>query len=203
MPILLLIRHATNDFVKTGRLPGQTPNIHLNEEGRKQAEALGESLRKRPLDAVYSSQLERAIETLDGDGLADSERFEDALDDLPDERLGAMYVDTAAVKDLAAADPTLDPAGRQFLEQFLGEGEPVTGALVAEEDAVRGEFRVATDVLGPFGSLVSGEAPELLAQLPGDSWVAFGYEDIGGTVDSLIATDRACRTRPCRSACSC
>ncbi len=63
MPVLLLIRHATNDFVKTGRLPGQTPNIHLNEEGRKQAEALGELLGKRPLDAVYSSQLERAIET--------------------------------------------------------------------------------------------------------------------------------------------
>jgi probable phosphoglycerate mutase len=63
MPVLLLIRHATNDFVKTGRLPGQTPNIHLNEEGRKQAEALGELLKKRPLDAVYSSQLERAIET--------------------------------------------------------------------------------------------------------------------------------------------
>jgi probable phosphoglycerate mutase len=63
MPILLLIRHATNDFVKTGRLPGQTPNIHLNEEGRKQAEALGELIGKRPIDAVYSSQLERAIET--------------------------------------------------------------------------------------------------------------------------------------------
>ncbi len=63
MPILLLIRHATNDFVKTGRLPGRTPNIHLNEEGRKQAEALGEMLRPHQLDAVYSSQLERAIET--------------------------------------------------------------------------------------------------------------------------------------------
>jgi probable phosphoglycerate mutase len=63
MPILLLTRHATNDFVKSGRLPGQTPNIHLNEEGHTQAEALGELLKKRPLDAVYSSQLERAIET--------------------------------------------------------------------------------------------------------------------------------------------
>jgi probable phosphoglycerate mutase len=63
MPVLLLIRHATNDFVKTGRLPGQTPNIHLNEEGRKQAGTLGELLKKQPLDAVYSSQLERAIET--------------------------------------------------------------------------------------------------------------------------------------------
>ncbi|MFC1463824.1 MAG: histidine phosphatase family protein [Candidatus Brachytrichaceae bacterium NZ_4S206] len=63
MPILLLIRHATNDFVKTGRLPGRTPNIHLNDEGRTQAEALAQMLRKRPLDAVYSSPLERAVET--------------------------------------------------------------------------------------------------------------------------------------------
>lgn len=63
MPTLLLIRHATNDFVKTGRLPGQTPNIHLNDEGRNQAEALGALLKHRKIDAVYSSQLERAIET--------------------------------------------------------------------------------------------------------------------------------------------
>lgn len=63
MPILLLIRHATNDFVKTGRLPGRTPNIHLNDEGRAQAAALAGSLQPHPPDAVYSSPLERAIET--------------------------------------------------------------------------------------------------------------------------------------------
>jgi hypothetical protein len=57
MPILLLIRHATNDFVKTGRLPGQGPNLHLNEEGRKQAEALAKMLEKRPITAIYSSHL--------------------------------------------------------------------------------------------------------------------------------------------------
>jgi probable phosphoglycerate mutase len=63
MAVLLLIRHATNDFVKTGRLPGRTPNIHLNEEGRRQADALRAHLAPQHLDAVYSSQLERAIET--------------------------------------------------------------------------------------------------------------------------------------------
>ena len=63
MPVLLLIRHGTNDFVKDGRLPGQAPNIHLNEEGRAQADALGKLLDKQPVAAVYSSQLERAIET--------------------------------------------------------------------------------------------------------------------------------------------
>ncbi len=63
MPILLLIRHATNDFVKTGRLPGQGPNLHLNDEGRGQADALAKMLDGRKIAAVYSSQLERAIET--------------------------------------------------------------------------------------------------------------------------------------------
>ena len=63
MPILLLIRHATNDFVKTGRLPGQSHGIHLNDEGRAQAEALGKLLEKHKIHAVYASHLERAIET--------------------------------------------------------------------------------------------------------------------------------------------
>ena len=63
MPILLLIRHATHDFVKPGRLPGQGPTLPLNEEGRKQAEALAKMLEKRPITAIYSSHLERAIET--------------------------------------------------------------------------------------------------------------------------------------------
>jgi len=49
--------------VKTGRLPGQSPNIHLNAEGQAQAAALGHFLRTRKLSAVYSSHLERAIET--------------------------------------------------------------------------------------------------------------------------------------------
>ena len=63
MPILLLVRHGTNDFVKTGRIPGQAPNIHLNDEGRSQAQALAKMLEKHQIVAVYSSQLERAIET--------------------------------------------------------------------------------------------------------------------------------------------
>ncbi len=44
MTQVLLIRHAVNDFVKTGRLAGWTPEVHLNEEGRAQAQALGDRL---------------------------------------------------------------------------------------------------------------------------------------------------------------
>jgi probable phosphomutase (TIGR03848 family) len=63
MPLLLLIRHGENDFVKTGKLPGHIPGVHLNERGHKQAQALGEALQNVPLKAIYSSPLERAMET--------------------------------------------------------------------------------------------------------------------------------------------
>ncbi len=59
---LLLIRHALNDW--TGkRLPGWTPGIHLNEAGRAQAAALARRLADVPLVAIYSSPLERTLET--------------------------------------------------------------------------------------------------------------------------------------------
>jgi broad specificity phosphatase PhoE len=63
MPILLLIRHGENDFVKTGKMPGRLPGIHLNEKGLKQAQALAEALKDVPIKAIYSSPLERALET--------------------------------------------------------------------------------------------------------------------------------------------
>ncbi len=63
MPLLLLIRHGENDYVKTGKMAGRLPGVHLNEKGQQQAQALAEALRSVPIKAVYSSPLERAMET--------------------------------------------------------------------------------------------------------------------------------------------
>jgi probable phosphoglycerate mutase len=63
MPLLLLIRHGENDYVKTGKMAGHIPGVHLNERGQKQAQALGEALKEVPIKAIYSSPLERAMET--------------------------------------------------------------------------------------------------------------------------------------------
>jgi broad specificity phosphatase PhoE len=63
MPIFLLIRHGENPFVKQDRLPGRLPDIHLNQRGREQAAALAETLQAQPIRAIYSSPLERAVET--------------------------------------------------------------------------------------------------------------------------------------------
>src|SRR5262245_24174653 len=63
MPLLLLIRHGENDYVKTGKMAGRTAGVHLNERGQQQAQALGDALKDIPIKAIYSSPLERAIET--------------------------------------------------------------------------------------------------------------------------------------------
>lgn len=63
MTQIVLVRHAVNDFVKTGRLAGWTPGVHLNEEGLAQAEALGSRLADMPIHHIYASPLERTMET--------------------------------------------------------------------------------------------------------------------------------------------
>jgi probable phosphoglycerate mutase len=63
MPILLLIRHGENDYTKKHKLAGRLPKVHLNEHGQKQAQALADALARVPIKAIYSSPLDRAMET--------------------------------------------------------------------------------------------------------------------------------------------
>jgi probable phosphoglycerate mutase len=62
---VLLIRHGENEYVTTHKLAGRTPGVRLNERGCHQAQALVGYLQQQPVDAVYSSPLERCLETAD------------------------------------------------------------------------------------------------------------------------------------------
>ena len=62
MTTLLLVRHATT--AATGkRLGGWTPGIDLDADGRKQAELVAERLASVDIAAVYTSPLERTVQT--------------------------------------------------------------------------------------------------------------------------------------------
>jgi probable phosphomutase (TIGR03848 family) len=63
MTALFLIRHAANDFTREEKLAGWLPGVHLNDEGRQQAGQMAVRMDKVQLDAIYSSPLERAVET--------------------------------------------------------------------------------------------------------------------------------------------
>lgn len=64
MTTLFLIRHGLTAVTGT-RLYGRTPGIHLDERGRRQAVALVARFDGVRLTAVYSSPLERCVETVE------------------------------------------------------------------------------------------------------------------------------------------
>lgn len=63
MTDILLIRHGENVYTRKGKLAGWTPDVHLNEKGQVQAQAIVGRLTAAPIKAIYSSPLERAMET--------------------------------------------------------------------------------------------------------------------------------------------
>ncbi len=63
MPIFLLIRHGETDFNKKMHIPGRLPGVHLNLKGQSQARGLADILAAAPIKAIYSSPLDRTMET--------------------------------------------------------------------------------------------------------------------------------------------
>jgi 2,3-bisphosphoglycerate-dependent phosphoglycerate mutase len=62
VPKLHLIRHGETDWNREGRIQGLS-DPPLSARGREQAQALAEALGARPIDALWSSDLRRALET--------------------------------------------------------------------------------------------------------------------------------------------
>ncbi len=62
MTTFLLIRHALCDPIGKA-IAGRAPGVHLNASGQAQATALARRLESLPICAIYSSPLERAIQT--------------------------------------------------------------------------------------------------------------------------------------------
>ena len=59
---LILVRHGLTEWNAGGRYQGQS-NVALSDTGRKQARFLAERFPVRQLDAIYTSDLDRAKET--------------------------------------------------------------------------------------------------------------------------------------------
>jgi alpha-ribazole phosphatase len=62
MGLFYLVRHGETEWNAEGRFCGRT-DVRLSEAGRRQARSLAERLKPIPFEALYSSPLERALET--------------------------------------------------------------------------------------------------------------------------------------------
>jgi probable phosphoglycerate mutase len=59
---IYLVRHGETEWNRVRRFQGRN-NLPLNQEGRKQVRALALALKNKPLMAIYTSPLFRALET--------------------------------------------------------------------------------------------------------------------------------------------
>ena len=83
---ILLVRHGETDWNVERRVQGHSDRP-LNETGRSQAAALVEELADERIDAVYSSDLARALDTAGGVAAARGLRV-DALPELREKNFG-------------------------------------------------------------------------------------------------------------------
>ncbi len=60
---LIFIRHGLSSFNKEGRIQGRNDLSTLTKEGQLQAKAAGQTISSLPINAIYSSPLQRASET--------------------------------------------------------------------------------------------------------------------------------------------
>jgi broad specificity phosphatase PhoE len=59
----VLVRHGETEYNRQGRWQGAGSDPPLNDRGREQARNLATALARVPFDALYSSDLDRALET--------------------------------------------------------------------------------------------------------------------------------------------
>ena len=60
---LYLVRHGSNDYLAKSLLAGRSPEVHLNEQGKAEAERVANTFSNIGIQRIFSSPLERALET--------------------------------------------------------------------------------------------------------------------------------------------
>jgi broad specificity phosphatase PhoE len=140
---VFLVRHGQTDGNAEGRSQGLR-DVPLNDRGRRQAAAVGERLRDRPLGAVYASPLTRSVAT------AEAIAAPHGLEVRRDARLGEL--DHGLLDGLTGEDLRRDYA--DFLAQWR-EGDPADLAMPGGE-SMRDAQRRMVEVM----EAIAAERPE-------------------------------------------
>jgi hypothetical protein len=123
----------------------------------------------------------RTIAAAEGDSLADTERYTDAVDELEDERLAHLWVDMPRLLEHARES---DPVVRERLGLLpLEDMQPLTVSFTAGSERLAAEAKLRANDFGPL--LARGSTP-LLQELPGDAWAAAGAADAGEALRDTI-----------------
>jgi hypothetical protein len=127
--------------------------------------------------------LKRSIDAVEGESLADADRYADAVDALPDDRLAHLWADTPGLLEQAREHEPERVGQLSALVPFEAL-PPVAASFSAGGDALVVETVVRPlDRLAP---LLAGGSTPLLRELPGDAWAAAGAADVGSAVAETV-----------------
>jgi Protein of unknown function (DUF3352) len=123
-----------------------------------------------------------AVDTAEGDEpLSDFDDYDQALEDVPDDRLAFFYVNAGELLESASGlgSTALAPIRRAF-------GEPYVASVDADDDGVEVSATLPESVAAFFGPLLGRGGGALVGALPADSWLALGQPDLGRTLDRYV-----------------
>lgn len=173
---LLLLRHGETEWNLSGRWQGQAADTRLTELGRQQARRVAGRLRSYPIDAIYSSDLRRALETAEivGQRLGMTPLAEPAL---RESDIGAWTGLTWAEISERYPEQTAAMAAGQEVRRGGGEsfGELET-RLAAAAQSIAGRHPGATVLLVSHGAALRS----LVAHVLGASLAQMHRIAIGG-----------------------
>jgi hypothetical protein len=123
-----------------------------------------------------------AVDASGGDSLAGSTGYEDGVAELPDERLGTVYVDLDDAVRAAIASSDLDPIEKAIggeIAANLVSGPMTLGLSATSETAT-------VDVSLPPGFPLSVSGTSLLERSPASSWLAVAAADAGESLGQAL-----------------
>ena len=136
--VLWLVRHGESTWNARGLAQGHDDRARLTSRGLRQARAVAVQLRDRPIRALYSSDLRRALQTAapmaGALGLTvtrDARLRERCLGVLEGTAAASISPAVSGVSDGRVADPDARPAGGESLRDFYRRVAEFTDELTA------------------------------------------------------------------------
>lgn len=201
MTLIYFLRHAESQANVAGILAGRSPGVALSQRGRKQALSVAKVLREFQFSAIYSSPLERCIETVSplanemGKRIRIAEEFvEMDYGKWTDQRLSNLRKEPLWKKIQGSPSAVKFPGG----ESFLGTQRRITRGIrrisanhpkgkvlvVSHGDPIKIALQVALDgELNDFQRLIVDPASLSIVQWP--DRVIYG---INQKIDSIPST---------------
>ena len=130
--------------------------------------------------------LKAVVDAKGKDHLADANGLTAVRSKVAQDRIGLFYLDVQGFVRTIAQQASSDPQVGALVQSFASAAPKTLGAaLQAQPDALRVD---AVSIGTPKSSTASGNGADILATLPGSSWLGLGVADLGQTLDRVVQT---------------